>query len=66
MSEQSSNGKERSDFVRKGDTWCVAELPCPDCGGRLSSNGRIYDCPDCDWWGESLDTDTDRSERGDG
>jgi len=60
MTNESSVGKERSDFVWKGDTWWVAELPCPDCGGRLSSNGRIYDCPDCDWWGESLDTATDK------
>lgn len=39
-------------YMRKGETWhpIVDGKQCEDCGSRMSTNGTVRACLECDRW----------------
>lgn len=41
---------EKNKYSRPGNTCWTSDKKCPECGGVIVSNGKMFDCTDCEWW----------------
>lgn len=48
---ENANYRSKVTYLGTFDTWWFLDEECPKCeDGSVSTNGKIKDCQNCDWW----------------